>query len=71
VLPSRAQYEILMNTPDVDSIIAPTSSVKTFYKKASNGKLTVESRVLDWITLPNTEAYYANNGSGYVKLDED
>lgn len=64
VLPTKANYETLMNTDGVDSTFAPSSSVKTFYKKATHGKLTVQSTVVDWITLPESESYYANGQSG-------
>jgi hypothetical protein len=70
VLPTRENYDILMNTAGVDSIYAPTSSVKTFWTKTSHGMLTIESTVVGWVTLPNTEAYYSGGQSGYVMINE-
>lgn len=66
-LPSKGNIDTLMNTAGIDSTFAPTGSVKTFYQKATHGKLTIESTIVDWVTLPNTEAYYADGRSGYVR----
>ena len=35
-----------------------------FYKESSYGKLDLQSTVIDWVTLPKSEAYYANSKSG-------
>ena len=39
---------------------APTGSVKYFYNQASYGYLTLNSTVLAWVTLPQSELYYAD-----------
>jgi M6 family metalloprotease-like protein len=36
----------------------------------SYGQFTFDSVVTDWVTLPNTEAYYANGASGDSTLWE-
>jgi len=66
-LPSRDDYDVLFNTVDanpVDHPQCPTGSVREFYLFNSYGKLDVQSEVFDWIELPETEAYYADNYYG-------
>jgi M6 family metalloprotease-like protein len=64
VLPPKAQFEQLFNAASPVPGIAPTGSVNAFYKENSYGQLDLQSTVIDWITLPRTEAYYANGQSG-------
>ncbi|MDO8805377.1 MAG: M6 family metalloprotease domain-containing protein [Elusimicrobiota bacterium] len=41
-------------------------SVKDYFRQVSYNQLTVQSTVSNWVTLPNTAAYYgANDGDGY------
>ncbi|GAA5508037.1 hypothetical protein Rcae01_03497 [Novipirellula caenicola] len=63
-LPTQAEYDQLFNAQSPVSGIAPTGSVKMFYNENSYGKMNLESTVIDWVTLPKTEAYYANGQSG-------
>ena len=63
-LPPRDQVEKLFNATSPVPGVAPTGSVRTFYKEISYGKLDLQSTVVDWVTLPNSEAYYANGQSG-------
>jgi M6 family metalloprotease-like protein len=63
-LPSRANVDTLFNALGGDPTLAPTGSVKDYYAENSYGNLTLESTVLDWVTVPQTEAYYANGVSG-------
>eukprot|EP00591_Stephanopyxis_turris_P009233 CAMPEP_0195511396 /NCGR_PEP_ID=MMETSP0794_2-20130614/3726_1 /TAXON_ID=515487 /ORGANISM="Stephanopyxis turris, Strain CCMP 815" /LENGTH=558 /DNA_ID=CAMNT_0040638981 /DNA_START=362 /DNA_END=2038 /DNA_ORIENTATION=+ len=69
-LPSRDDFVILMNKEGEDPL-APTGSVRDVFLKSSYGKLSVESTVYKWITLPKTEAEYANgnSGSGYMLIE--
>ena len=69
-LPSQSDVDTLFNATGGDPILAPTGSVKDFYLENSYNQLTLESTVLDWVTVPNTEAYYADGVSGSSKLWE-
>jgi M6 family metalloprotease-like protein len=62
-LPSRADIDILMNH-DGPHPLCPTGSVRDVVLQNSYGALTLESTVIDWIDLDNTESYYANNVTG-------
>ena len=59
-----AEFETIFNTVGGDPVLAPTGSVKDYYKETSYGILTLNSTVIAWVTLPQTEAYYANGSSG-------
>jgi immune inhibitor A len=63
-LPSREDFDKLFNASGGDAILAPTGSVQDFYRENSYGKLTLKSAPTVWITLPKSEAYYANKKSG-------
>mmetsp|Transcript_11951 Transcript_11951/g.30318 ORF Transcript_11951/g.30318 Transcript_11951/m.30318 type:complete len:767 (-) Transcript_11951:168-2468(-) len=67
-LPSRQDIDVLMNSEEIDENLAPTGSLKMLYRQHSQGLLTIESEVTDWILLDNTEAYYANGRSGFVSV---
>lgn len=60
-------YEILFNQIGGDPALAPTGSVKDLYLENSYGQMTLQSTVVGWVTLPQTESYYAfgNDGTGY------
>lgn len=63
-LPSQSDINTLFNTVGGHPTLAPTGSVRDYYTETSYGQMTLESTVLNWVTLPQTEAYYANNDSG-------
>jgi M6 family metalloprotease-like protein len=63
-LPTPADYDVLFNAPAPDPQVAPTGSVQGFYRENSYGKLQLQSTIVGWITLPRTEAYYADRQSG-------
>jgi M6 family metalloprotease-like protein len=67
-LPSAADVDVLFNTVGGDPVLAPTGSIKDVYFENSYGQMTLNSFVNpgigDWITVSNTEAYYANGNSG-------
>jgi len=67
-LPSVADIDVLFNSVGGDPSLAPTGSVKDVYLENSYGQMTLNSDVNPgiggWITVPNTEAYYANGQSG-------
>ena len=67
-LPSVADVDVLFNAVGGDPTLAPTGSIKDVYFENSYGQMTLNSLVNpgigDWITVSNTEAYYANGQSG-------
>jgi M6 family metalloprotease-like protein len=67
-LPSAADIDVLFNATGGHPTLAPTGSVKDVYYENSYGQMTLNSFVNpginDWITVSNTEAYYANGNSG-------
>ncbi len=67
-LPSVADVDVLFNAVGGDPTLAPTGSVRDVYYENSYGQMTLNSEVNpgigDWITVSNTEAYYANGKSG-------
>ncbi|KAL9189130.1 hypothetical protein ACHAXT_011620 [Thalassiosira profunda] len=50
--------------------VAPTGSVRQVYWANSNGAFTVNTTVVDWITLSHPESYYADGTHGFVKIHE-
>lgn len=65
-LPTADDIGVLMNHEGAHDL-APTGSVADVYKKNSYGKLSVESTVLDWITISKTEAECADSNYGYTE----
>ncbi len=63
-LPSQSDMNVLFNANSPDPTLAPTGSVKAYYREVSYTQFTLESTVTVWVTLPQTEAYYANGVSG-------
>ena len=57
-------YDSLFNQVGSTGFNAPTGSVRDYYQQASYGILTIQSTVVAWVTLPNTEAYYGNGKNG-------
>lgn len=57
-------YNILFNQVGGDPTLAPTGSVKDLYLENSYNTMTLQSTVTVWVTLPNTQAYYANGNDG-------
>lgn len=63
-LPTREDYDVLFNAIGGDPVLAPTGSIKDIYLENSYGQLTIDSTVIGWLDMPNTEAYYAGGISG-------
>eukprot|EP00571_Detonula_confervacea_P010624 CAMPEP_0172307488 /NCGR_PEP_ID=MMETSP1058-20130122/8325_1 /TAXON_ID=83371 /ORGANISM="Detonula confervacea, Strain CCMP 353" /LENGTH=1288 /DNA_ID=CAMNT_0013019663 /DNA_START=93 /DNA_END=3959 /DNA_ORIENTATION=+ len=55
---------------DDDDDIAPTGSVRQVYHANSHGAFTIQTTVVDWITLDYPESYYANGNHGFSKFKE-
>ena len=63
-LPPNGDFDTLFNAAGGHPTIAPSGSVRDVYFENSYGQMTLVSTVNGWIDLPETETYYANNGSG-------
>ncbi len=63
-LPSKADFETLLNSPTTDAVIAPSGSMRSYFLRNSYGNLDVESVVTEWITLDHPESYYAGGNYG-------
>ena len=69
-LPSSSDIGVLFNAPGGDPALAPTGSVRDVYLQNSYGELELNSDISAWITVSQTEAYYANGTSGDSTLWE-
>jgi len=63
-VPTTTDIDVLMNAVGGHPSLAPTGIVRDVFLENSYGQFTLNSTVAYWITLPNTEAYYANGDSG-------
>jgi M6 family metalloprotease-like protein len=69
-LPPSNDYKTVFNTDHYVQSIAPTGSLKMFYQAVSQGKLSIQSTVEEWITIDETEEamsfghYGLSNGYG-------
>ena len=64
-LPSIPALDELFNaTSTTSNAPGPAGSLQMVYLQNSYGALTIDSTVYAWVTVSNTEAYYANNNSG-------
>ena len=70
MLPTREDYEILMNNDGPHSL-CPTGSVRDVFLQNSYGALEVDSYVTDWIPMNGTEAYYSNGDKGTTTYIHD
>mmetsp|Transcript_17923 Transcript_17923/g.21957 ORF Transcript_17923/g.21957 Transcript_17923/m.21957 type:complete len:583 (+) Transcript_17923:130-1878(+) len=62
--PSKEDLDILFNKKGGDKVLAPTGSIKDYFLLNSNEDLAIDSVVYDWVLLPETEKYYANEKKG-------
>lgn len=62
-LPNKNDIDILMNHQGPHAL-CPTGSVRDVFLENSYGTLTLESTVVDWVPMDNTEQYYAAGNSG-------
>jgi M6 family metalloprotease-like protein len=67
-LPSESDIDVLMNAVGGDPVLAPAGSLREIYLNNSHGALTLDSTVLAWATVSNTEAYYGNGDSGLTTI---
>jgi M6 family metalloprotease-like protein len=63
-VPNETNVGKLMNSVNPDVTFAPTGSVRGLYLENSYGQMTLDSTIALWVTVPNTESYYANGNSG-------
>jgi M6 family metalloprotease-like protein len=66
-----SDYTTLMNAVGGDPTLAPTGSVRDVWKENSYQTLDLVSTVQNWVRLPFTEAYYADNNQGATILYRD
>ena len=69
-LPSVADLDTLFNNDGLSSV-APTGSVWEVFQQSSYGALSVESTVVDWVTVPLNETDYANGNRGLTTKTHD
>jgi M6 family metalloprotease-like protein len=70
-LPTQEHMNILMNNRGPHATYCPTGSVWNVYNQNSYGRLDIASTISPWVTVPNTQAYYANGGSGLTTRTHD
>jgi M6 family metalloprotease-like protein len=70
-LPSSANVTTIMNAVGGHPTLAPTGSVRDHYLEDSYGQFTIDSTVVGWLDMPNSEVYYANGNSGLTELTWD
>lgn len=61
---TQSEYGVLFNQLGGDVGLAPTGSVRDVFRENSYGVLDLQSSIVAWVTLPETEAYYAGNNNG-------
>jgi M6 family metalloprotease-like protein len=72
-LPTASQFIKFYNKRDLsltNNDIAPTGSINELFWENSYGMLDARAKVVDWITLSETEEYYANGEYGFQKFLE-
>ena len=62
-LPTPDELDILMNH-DGPHTLCPTGSIRDVYLQNSYGALSLESTVVAWVPMDNTQAYYCNGQEG-------
>ncbi len=67
-IPSPGDFDTIFNAVGGDPVLAPTGSVRDYYLEASYGAMQLNSTVFGWVTLPETEAYYADGNSGLSEV---
>jgi len=67
-LPPPDHVDILFNRRGGHQTVAKSGSIRDVYLSNSYGKLDLESKVFGWVTLPQTEAYYAGGKSGLTDV---
>ncbi len=70
-LPSNGDVDVIMNQVGGDPVLAPTGSVRDHYIEDSYNQLLIDSTVVGWLDVPNTETYYANGNSGLTSRTWD
>ena len=60
----KSTLHTLFNSPDPVPGITPTGSIRQYFTINSYGQFHLQSVILDWIRVKNTEQYYAGKKSG-------
>ena len=66
-VPTKGQISVLFNRIGGHKTLAPSGSIRDIYRSNSYNRLNVVSTIMPWITLPKTEAYYADNNYGETR----
>lgn len=67
-LPSREHFDKLFNGGDVN--VNPVGSIREYYHFASMAQYNVEFDVQNWVTLPRTQAFYAEGKAGRLGAEK-
>jgi hypothetical protein len=70
-LPSQSDIFTLMNNRGPNATLCPTGSVWNVFNASSYGQFDLQSVVAPWVTVSNTEAYYANGNSGLTNQTQE
>lgn len=63
-VPTEGEVDVLMNAEGGHPQLAPTGSLRDAYLEYSYGQLGIDSTVVRWVDLPQSEQYYAAGSSG-------
>lgn len=61
--PTREEIDILVNHNGPHTL-CPTGSLRDVFLENSYGALSLESTVVEWVPMDNTQSYYANGDRG-------
>jgi M6 family metalloprotease-like protein len=64
ILPPMSEINTLFTADEIDTLLAPTGSIKSYLKANSDGRLNFEAEVVDWKMTNNTELYFASDTNG-------
>jgi len=67
-VPADTDVDTIMNKIGGDPVLAPTGSVRDHYLEDSYGQFNIDSTVVGWLDVPETEFYYANGNSGLTSV---
>jgi M6 family metalloprotease-like protein len=57
----RLEYDALFFSP---APFGRPYSLRTFYEQVSNGNISIDGRIFDWVTADSTDAYYEDGCNG-------
>lgn len=66
-LPSKSDYETIANSMTINPSLTPTGSLRKYYLDQSYNKMNITSVVTDWIDVPYTESFAADDCSALCR----